>query len=319
MSAEPSTPLCVLTRDWPHPHRELSFVVRSVAGAATRSRPVRVLAPGPPGVSVADGAFDVMGLGADQGRWPPPDGGLESSEVPDRAPILFDDAPDLVSWLADRPGTHPLFTVSGSGHDGAAHLSVVPPGGEDSRFIGLHVPVNPLAAAHRHNGFGQVGYVLVLSDDSGRDDQPVDAVAWVTAGFYDIDVVVVERATASLWRGRARRGTTSVDSRTDLWRLMAHARVCVDTSPGSTVARECVESMRFGTPIIVPRHSVAARHVEAGTGLAYASLPELVDCVGRCRDDAFHKELSIGAKEYADATYGDPAAFCDRVSRALVA
>ena len=57
-------------------------------------------------------------------------------------------------------------------------------------------------------------------------------VAWLTARFPDKEVVVVEDATAAVWRGRVLRGIVDVYTRTDLWRLVAHARVTVDLAPG---------------------------------------------------------------------------------------
>ena len=128
-------------------------------------------------------------------------------------------------------------------------------GGRASATVGVYVPVNPLAERHRHHGFGFTGYQLVLSDRSGAEDEPPPAVAWLSAAFHDADVVVVQDAVASAWRGRALRGRVSVDTRMDLWRLVAHANICIDLDPGAYVARECVEALRLGTPIIVPEHS----------------------------------------------------------------
>jgi hypothetical protein len=130
--------------------------------------------------------------------------------------------------------------------------------------------------------------------------------------------VVIEDATASVWRGRALRGTTSVDSRTDLWRLIAHAHVCIDLAPGPLVAKECVESLRFGTPIIVPEDAPAAvAHAGAGGGLVYGNMADLLLQVSRCESESVRARLSGDGREYADATYGDSNLFCDRVYRAL--
>ena len=117
------------------------------------------------------------------------------------------------------------------------------------------MPINPLAATHRHNGLGFTGYLLVLSDRVGSPEvsPPTPMAAWLTARFPDKEVVVVEDAAAAVWRGRVLRGIVDVYTRTDLWRLVAHARVTVDLSPGPIIARECVESLRFGTPIVVPQ------------------------------------------------------------------
>jgi len=324
VNPEMDAPVTIVSRHWNEEHRELSYVIRSVAAAASRSFPVTVLVPGAQGELQADGAFDLtpVGRGPD-GGWPDPSGLHLSSPAPQAAAVIVDEFTDDVEPLLHALGTAaPLFTIGPATRqpDGVqvGTLSVLQHDARDgARFIGLHIPVNPLAAVHRHNGFGFVGYVLVLSGRAGRHEDPIDEVAWTTAGFHSANVVVVEDARASLWRGRALRGTTTVDSRTDLWRLVAHARVCIDAAPGTVIARECVEALRFGTPIMVPDDSaVAASHAVAG-GLTYGSMADLLQRVGECLDDSRHAELSTAGKAYADECYGDPAAFVERVRLAL--
>jgi hypothetical protein len=317
------TPVTIVSRHWKERRGELSYVIRSVAAAVSRSAPVSVLVPGAQEGSEADGAFDLTSIGQGaSGGWPGASDLHLLSPAPDAATVIVDDlTEDVGPVLAALGSTTRLFTIGSAGrplHVPATTLSMLErDGGSRTRFVGLHVPVNPLAAVHRHNGFGFVGYVLVLSGRSGRHEQPPDEVAWVTAGFHSINVVVVEDAQASLWRGRALRGTTSVDSRTDLWRLVAHARVCVDAAPGTIIARECVEALRYGTPIIVPADSpVAASHAAAG-GLTYSSMDDLLYRVGECQNDARRAELSVAGRSYADEWYGDPLRFVERVRLAL--
>jgi hypothetical protein len=193
------------------------------------------------------------------------------------------------------------------------------PGSDADDFIGLHVPINPLAATHRHNGLGFTGYLLVLSDRVSPPDvsPPTPMVAWLTARFPDQEVVVVEDATAAVWRGRVLRGMVDVYTRTDLWRLVAHARVTVDLAPGPIIARECIESLRFGTPIVVPADSAARPHAEAGGGMTFAGYPELLAGVAHLFDDSVRAAMSSRGRRYADAHYGDQRAFVDSVSRAV--
>jgi hypothetical protein len=181
------------------------------------------------------------------------------------------------------------------------------------------VPINPLAATHRHNGFGFTGYILVLSDRTGTPAvaPPTPMVAWLTARFPDKEVVVVEGATAAVWRGRVLRGIVDVYTRTDLWRLVAHARVTVDLAPGPIIARECIESLRFGTPILVPAASAARPHADAGGGMTFTGYPELLAGVAHLSDDDVRATMSSRGRTYADAHYGDQRAFVDVVSRAL--
>jgi hypothetical protein len=216
------------------------------------------------------------------------------------------------------PHSSRRFALSGEVNDSQSLRTVALEADRDDHFIGLHVPINPLAATHRHNGFGFVDYVLLLSGRAGSHEVPPDEVAWVTAGFPDADVVVIENGIASVWKGRALRGSTAVDTRTDLWRLIAHARVCIDLSPGATLAKECIEALRYGTPILVPNEATAAAvHARSGGGLTYESMGQLVQCVTQLLDDTTRQTLSDAGRRYADSTYGDPIAFTERVTAVL--
>ena len=142
-------------------------------------------------------------------------------------------------------------------------------------------------------------------------------VAWLTARFPDNEVVVVEDATAAVWRGRVLRGIVDVYTRTDLWRLVAHARVTIDLAPGPIIARECVESLRFGTPILVPAKSAARPHADAGGGMTFSGYPELLAAWRTSPTTSVRAAMSARGRSYADAHYGDQRAFVDSVARAL--
>jgi hypothetical protein len=200
---------------------------------------------------------------------------------------------------------------------GVRQLALV--GSEHREGLGLHVPINPLAAGHRHMGLGFTGYILVLTNRSASPpvEPPTPAVAWLTSRFYDQHVVVVEGGTAAAWKGRALRGVVPVDTRTDLWRLLAHAQLTVDLEPGEVIARECVESLRFGTPIVVPAGSTATVHTRAGGGVAFADVRGMFDGVETLMDQSIRQSFSREGSRYADAFYGDPSAFVRRLSNAL--
>ena len=184
--------------------------------------------------------------------------------------------------------------------------------------MGVHVPVNRLAERHRHHGFGFTDYLLVLSDRTGDHRVPPPAAAWLSAAFNDADVVVVEDAVASAWKGRALRGKVYVDTRMDLWRLLAHANVCIDLAPGPHVARECIEAMRFGTPIIVPDDpGPGTAHARASGGATFHDESELLEGVAAFRSEPHRAEAATLARQYADAHYGDPAALVRRLRELL--
>jgi hypothetical protein len=168
-------------------------------------------------------------------------------------------------------------------------------------------------------GLGFTGYILVLTDRSASPpvDPPTSAVGWLTSRFYDHYVVVVEGGSAAAWKGRALRGVVPVDTRTDLWRLLAHAQLTVDLRPGDVIARESVESLRFGTPIVVPGGTVAAAHAHAGGGVAFADTRELFGGVESLLDQSTRRSYSLEGLHYANAVFGDPSAFVNRLADVL--
>jgi hypothetical protein len=318
----------VLGRRWKEAGSELAFVTRALAGAASRAGPVTVIVPAASGDAEPDGAFDLFGAGIGPGgQWPHPGDAAWPAPPSNHAMVVVDEADDSALALLQHfaPG-QVIRTVAPCEPGGPAPAPSALPfaparlgvGGE---AMGVHVPVNPLAAIHRHNGLGFTGYLLVLSDRIGAPAHrpPTAMVAWLTARFPRDDIVVVEDATAAVWRGRSLRGAVAVDTRTDLWRLLAHARVTIDLAPGPIIARECIESLRFGTPVVVPAESAARQHAETGGGLSFSGFAELLDCVQRISDDEARDELSVRGRRYADDRYGDPAAFVAQVASTLQA
>ena len=264
----------------------------------------------------ADGAFDLVSIGeVGELRWPETLASDHTAVVdeltPDLASLLASVDPRSVLYLSSsvddhNPAWRQLRTVSTE--VGSRTLSITP-----------YVPVNPLATLHRHHGFGFTGYQLILSGRSAAiQTTPPPAAAWISAAFHDAYVIVVENAVAAAWKGRVLRGTASVDTRMDLWRLIAHANVCVDLDPGPQIARECIESLRFGTPIVVPEHSgPAAVHAREGGGLTFSDPGELIAAVRSMQTEAHRSAVSEAGRRYADSRYGNPVAIVTQV-RALL-
>jgi hypothetical protein len=310
--SEPGT--VVIARNWFHPESELSYVTRLLAGAASRCGAVSVLVPGPAGTRIADGAFDLEGIGDEtEPQWP--------SHLSRGHTVIVDELTPAVERLLTHADPGDVFFISTpTGHDlPGRHLDLVDAGRpRDAARVELHIPVNRLAERHRHHGFGFTGYQLVLSDRIEPNAEPPAAAAWVTAAFVDLDVVVVEAATAWAWKGRSLRGHVPIDTRMDLWRLLAHAAVCIDVSPGPFVARECIEALRFGTPILVPENSgPAAVHARAAGSSTFADAGELISSVSMLQDGHVHAESSIAGRRYADDQFGDPARFIESMRSLL--
>jgi hypothetical protein len=290
---------------WTENRNELAFVARSIAGAASRCGPVAVLVPGDPGRR-ADGAFDLEGMGPlGELAWP---AGLSTETT-----VIVDDLTAEVAALLARVDPQAVQFLSdtvGTANQAWRRLPLV--GGGDP--VGVHVPVNRLAEQHRHHGFGFTDYLLVLSDRTGAHEQPPAAAAWLSAAFSKADVVVLEDAVASAWKGRALRGKVTVDTRMDLWRLLAHANVCIDLAPGAHIARECVEALRFGTPVIVPdHHGPGAVHAQSSGGATFQDASELLGAAASFQNEAHRAEVSAAGRLYADRHYGDSAALVRRL------
>jgi glycosyltransferase involved in cell wall biosynthesis len=293
-----------------------------VAGAASRCARLTIFAQSESGDIEPDGAFDVVGIQAEERRWPE----LDSERWrrrPNASSIWIIDEPseDAIALLDTRASETALLTIGPS--EGAParslpRLLMTPATSADTIAFGPYVPVNPLAAASRHTGFGFTNYVLVLTDRSGHPslDRPTPDVAWLTSRFYDEYVIAVEDGRAAAWKGRALRGVVDVHTRTDLWRLLAHAQVTVDLCPGNIIGRECIEALRFGTPIVVPANSVAAEHTRSGGGRTYDDIGGLLEAVELFIDERTRETASHRGLEYA-AFYADPHASVGRMAKVL--
>lgn len=180
----------------------------------------------------------------------------------------------------------------------------------------FHVPVNPLASERGHVGFGFDEYLLVLTDRTATSASttPTPLAAWLASAFPRRHVVVVEDATASAWRSRTLRGQIHVDTRTDLQRLMAHAWAVVDLAPGYLIARECIEALRFGIPVVIPEDSAAATLARRGGGLLFDGIAGLIACVDVLENRTARDSLAQGARAVADEHHGDPGRFVDAIS-----
>jgi hypothetical protein len=128
----------IMSRTWKRRDHELSYVARSVAGAASRSAAVTILTPGGPAVPEADGAFDVIGIGIGAGDdWPSPEAAIWPHGLADDATIILDElttssllllqalGPSRRRWAissstsTEDPSTSILSPVSAVGPEGA--------------------------------------------------------------------------------------------------------------------------------------------------------------------------------------------------------
>lgn len=333
----PRARIAVLSRSWTQPAGERGAVIRSLAGALSRCSSVDVLVAGRAGDRGVDGVFERIGIGiAAEGRcWPEPTVatiprtgryGAVISDEGDTSALALARArlPGTRILLAGRPctpGGAPATTLDVGYHDGPPRTGGVTLDAGDMLPVGLYVRVHPYAAERTHHELqGATGYVLVLSGRDGAHATaavPSGQVRWLLARFARQRVVVVEDAVATVWRARGPVGRFGVHTRMDLWRLLAHAGMTVDLCPGDVLARECVESLRYGVPVVVPSGTPADALVEAGGGIAFSTTTTLLDAVATLCQPHARERAGARGRSAVDRWYGDPSDFVARVAAAL--
>jgi hypothetical protein len=302
-----------LARHWFEPRSELAFVTRSLAAATSRLHPVTVVALGSEGESIPDGGFEVVGAGRDQ-PWQLPSG------LPPRPAVFVDEVTPAVSALLAGLAPRSGWFLSSVGAPPPSWHRIAAAGGSDGATdVGMHVPVNRMAQQHRHHGFGFTGYQLVLPGGAeGAAHEPPREVKELGASFPEDDIVVVKNGLAQAWHGGTLRGEIAVTTRMDLQRLLAHALFVVDLAPGPHLARECVEALRLGTPIVVPaRAPAAAEHAQAAGGGVFDDVEELITAADRLHQVSDRAQTSERGRRYADERYGRPEALVARMGALL--
>jgi hypothetical protein len=329
-----ATPILVLSADWTA-KTERSAYFRQLAGALSRHHRVAIGVPGQG--SVVDGLFGVSGIG-DPGQhrtWPEWVGALPEGVEP--TVILMDaadsEAMDLVESSVPQSAVVAVAGgVTGQDAPGVARSNALVcattrlrdrfSGARPGVFaVGCYAAVNELAAERRHNGIGATGYLLVLTDRAGRVDPepPTELVAWLAARFPREHLVVVESGSAAVFQARSLRGVIGIHTRTDLWRLMAYAGAMVDLAPGPWFARESLEALRFGIPIVVPADSLAAQYASEGGGRTYGAVDELLGTVEEISDPGIRARLSEQGREWASQWSGDPNGLTERIHEVIEA
>ena len=304
----------VLDDGWGDADSERAYVARTVAGALACHGAVDVVIPGPPGPPRPDGAFRLITAGhpsAPGASWPAV---ADAALPPDRydGVVVVGAAPALPAELARSLTTGPVATLD---FDGGTSPAV------DGHDVGFFVSVNPTARTAPLGGIGCTDYVLVLGGNApaptlatpAHDPARLPAAArWLIARFPRRFVLTVVDGGVTVWRDRSPHGWFAVGTRMDLWRLMAFAHVTVDPLPGPVVARECIESLLFGTPVVVPATGPARSHAAAG-GATYRNVAALLDAVDGVSDPARRAALSSSGLAYATDRYGSPRRLVDAI------
>jgi hypothetical protein len=184
--------------------------------------------------------------------------------------------------------------------------------------IGAPMAANPNVLTEPDALLGSGDYILVVTDVGMKDDhQDAELSRLVQMRFGDHSVGICYNDGFCAWdHGRLTKGWP-IERSSDLARLMAWARVTVDLRPGRLFARRSIESLLYGTPIVVPHDSRAREHAERGRGgLWFANPAELTWCIEGLLDPAAGHTLGAQGRSYAEAEYGSTDRFIDRVLEA---
>jgi hypothetical protein len=188
--------------------------------------------------------------------------------------------------------------------------------------LSIALPVNRFAAAAGMAGVSAFGkYVLVIS---AFDDDPATGRCpphdYLRQVFGDVAIAEVRRHGWVVTGPGKRFDITWSPTRMNLWRLMARAAVTVDLRSPGPIGREAIESLRFGTPVVVPDASVAAEHAEESNGgLWYRNQGEMADCVRTLlEDDAMRARLGAEGEAWAERRHGDNDSFVAEAIRLVL-
>jgi hypothetical protein len=167
-------------------------------------------------------------------------------------------------------------------------------------------------------GLGRFGrYVLLISgwpddDPLSRGSLPHDLIRRAAG-----DVAIAEVRPGQWLVTDARRSFEVAwpPSRVNLWHLMSRALLTLDMRLAGPVGEEAIESMMFGTPVIVPAASPAAGHAKAANGgLWYESEGEMLDQLRLlASDEAVRRRLGEQGRDWAISEHGEADRFADEI------
>lgn len=180
--------------------------------------------------------------------------------------------------------------------------------------VGTPLAANPSVLTEPNPWMGDTGYLLVITDSaSGDDDEQTELARLLRVRFSDRPVGIVHRDGFHAWHeGRLETGWP-IERSSDLARLMAWARVTVDLRTLPLFGRDCLTSLLFGTPIVVPARSPASEHARRGGGLWFDSAADLTWCLDSLTDPTTAAAFGAQGRAYAEEGYGSTDRFIDRV------
>ena len=185
--------------------------------------------------------------------------------------------------------------------------------------VGATVTISGGARRESVTALADQDYLAVLCDTPGTSEAAVGPyIRMLSACFPRNPVAALHRDRVAVWReGGCQEQLAPASSPADLGRVLAWARLTVDLRSHSLYAGGSLESLRYGTPIVVPAGGRAHQHAALGNGgLWFRDLAEMAGAVGGALDPTLREHLSTAGRIYADSRYGSTARFLDRVRSA---
>jgi hypothetical protein len=184
--------------------------------------------------------------------------------------------------------------------------------------IGAPLAANSSVLTEPNTWVGDTGYVFVNTGVASDDeDEEAELSRLVRMRFDDRPVGVSYTDGFCVWHEGRYQKAWAVERSSDLARLMAWARVTVDLHPGPLFARNCVESLLYGTAIVVRHDSRAREYAQlGGGGLWFDGPAELTWCVESLLETSAGDVLGAQGRAYAEAEFGSTGEFIDRVAAA---
>jgi glycosyltransferase involved in cell wall biosynthesis len=263
------------------------------------------------------------------------------------------DAVVLVDWRAGStiqcalalPKNRPLFLVPLAHDDPTLPLPIYDPAFERAqKILVTNETERELVASRISDGdrrVRDVGFVLQTADLALATEPPeldgrpflVAVGDWTSLAARTDFQVAVESVRGDLGDlmfypvgpaaetldGSSGMRRVSLRTRLDLWRWMSRALGVVDWQRQRVLARDVLEAMLNGVPVIVREAAGAAReHAErGGGGVWFRTHAELSGCVRAIVSDSLRQRLGAQGRAYARRRYGDPGSFIAAVTAAV--
>jgi len=244
---------------------------------------------------------------------------------------LPDDRPMFLLPLAHDDPTLPLpvyapaferaariLVTSGTEHELVAGRTS--DGGRRVRDVGFVLQTADLALATEPPDLDGRSFVVAVGDWSAPATRAdfQNAVESVRSDLGDVVFYAVGPGSEGL-RGSSGVRLVSLRTRLDLWRWMSRALAVVDWERRRVLARDILEAMLNGVPVIVREAAGAAReHAERGAGgVWFRTHAELSGCVRALLSEPVRRRLGAQGRAYARRRYGDSDAFIAAVTAAV--